>query len=52
MPDPGGDNAPLLYIDGSALLRRVLGADGADLVDAAVAEYRGRGGHIVSSRLL
>lgn len=42
----------LLYVDTSAFLRRVFGADGADLVDRAVAGCLSRGGHPVSSRLL
>lgn len=42
----------LLYIDSSAFIRRVFGADGADTVDAAIARYIRRGATVVSSRLL
>lgn len=42
----------LLYLDTSAFLRRVFDAEGADIVDAAVNDYCGRGGAVVSSRLL
>jgi predicted nucleic acid-binding protein len=42
----------LLYVDTSAFLRRMFGADGADAVDRAVVNRRRRGGTVVSSRLL
>lgn len=42
----------LLYLDSSAFLRRVFGADGADTVDALSARFIADGGRVVSGRLL
>ena len=42
----------LLYLDSSAFLRRVFGAEGADTVDQLVARYTAEGGNVVSGRLL
>ncbi|MCL2781448.1 MAG: PIN domain-containing protein [Actinomycetia bacterium] len=44
--------ALLLYLDSSAFLRRAFGHAGTAVVDTAVADYRARGGAVVSSRVL